>query len=158
MFHTNADVILSLIFLILIAGLTAYYAGRKGRNPVLWFIIGILLGIFAPLILMLLPVVKDQNANKELPTMTILNPDSSLHQMPQPPLTESELKRQAEEDKLWYYLDKNHQQVGPVSFIALRELWNRGQLELNHYVWTEGMKQWEKVDTLPELKAILSRT
>jgi hypothetical protein len=47
--------------------------------------------------------------------------------------------------------------VGPVSIIALRELWNRGLLELNSYVWTDGMEKWEKVDHLPELKIVLNK-
>ncbi len=47
--------------------------------------------------------------------------------------------------------------MGPVSIIALRELWHRGQLELNSYVWSEGMEQWQKVDHLPELKNALNK-
>lgn len=156
--QTETNLFLSFLVLLIIASLTAYYANRKGRNPVLWFIIGVLFGIFAPLILMLFPPVKNKESDQELPTMTILNPDPSLQYAPETPPSPSELKRQQEEDKLWYYLDQDHQQMGPVSIIALRELWNRGQLELNSYVWSEGMQQWEKVDNLPELKILLNRT
>jgi hypothetical protein len=41
--------------------------------------------------------------------------------------------------------------------VALRELWNRGKLELNNYVWSDGMEKWEKVDNLPDLKDVLNR-
>jgi hypothetical protein len=154
--HTNSDMILSFILLLIIASFTAYYANRKGRNPLLWFIIGVLLGIFAPLILLFLSSVKTEPSSNGRPTMTVSNPDPSLQHLPQSP-TQENLKRQEEENKLWHYLDQNHQQMGPVSVIALRELWNRGQLELNSYVWTDGMEQWQKIDNLPELKSILSK-
>lgn len=152
--HTDPNMLLSFILLLLIASFTAYYANRKGRNPILWFIIGVLLGIFAPLILLFFPTIKSES-NNGLPTMTVSNPDPSLQHLP--PSPQLEIKRTEEEDKLWYYLDQNHQQMGPVSVIALRELWNRGQLELNSYVWTDGMEQWQKVENLSELKNILSR-
>jgi hypothetical protein len=154
--HTDPNMLLSFILLLIIASFTAYYANKKGRNPLLWFIIGILLGIFAPLILLFLSSVKNEAANNGAPTMTISNPDPSLLNLPQTP-TQEEVKINEEETKLWYYLDQNHQQMGPVSIIALRELWNRGQLELNSYVWSDGMEQWQKVDNLVELKEALNK-
>jgi hypothetical protein len=155
--HTDPNMLLSFILLLIIASFTAYYANRKGRNPLLWFIIGILLGIFAPLILLFFPSVKSERGENGLPTMTVSNPDPSLEPLSIKPPTEEEIKRKEEENKLWYYLDQNHQQIGPVSTLALRELWNRGQLELNSYVWAVGMEKWEKVDNLSDLKAVLNR-
>jgi hypothetical protein len=155
--HTDTNMLFSFILLLVIAALTAYYASRKGRNPLVWFIIGILLGIFAPLLLLFFPEVKKEREDNEMPTMTISPPDASLHQISQTSPTPAEFERQEEEDKLWYYLDQNHQQMGPVSVVALRELWNRGKLELNNYVWTDGMEQWEKVDNLPDLKSVLNK-
>lgn len=154
--HTTPNMILSFILLLIIASLTAYYANRKGRNPLLWFIIGVLLGIFAPLILLFFSAVKSEPADVAR-GLKISPPDSSRQQLSDSQLKSDDLKLQEEENKLWYYLDQNHQQIGPVSVIALRELWNRGLLELNNYVWSDGMEQWEKVDNLPELKAILNK-
>jgi hypothetical protein len=155
MSHTDSNMLLSLLLLLIVASFTAYYANRKGRNPLLWFILGVLLGIFAPLILMFFSSIKNGRSDNGLPTMTVSKPDPSLQHLPLAPTSE-ELKQQ-EENKLWYYLDQNHQQMGPVSIIALRELWNRGQLELNSYVWTDGMEKWEKVDNLSDLKAALNK-
>lgn len=156
--HTNSDLILSFILLLIIATFTAYYARRKGRNPLIWFVVGVLLGIFAPLILLFFPSVKrgSESVDNGTPSMKVSQPDSS-HRPPQAPSEEPELKRREEEEKLWYYLDQNHQQIGPVSIVALRELWNRGKLELNSYVWSEGMEQWERVENLPELKVALNK-
>lgn len=157
--HTH--MLMSFILLLLIASFTAYYASRKGRNPFIWFVIGTLLGIFAPIILIFLPAVKNEaNQVDSEPTMSISRPDPALHHeaLPPPLPTAEELKRQQEEDKLWYYLDQNHQQMGPVSIVALRELWNTGRLELTSYVWAEGMGQWEKVENLPDLKMALHKS
>lgn len=153
MAHSDHNMLLSFILLLIIASFTSYYANRKGRNPLLWFVLGLLLGIFAPLILLFLSKTK-QDA---MPTMSVSQPDPSISRLPAAPPTPEDLLRQQEENKLWYYLDQEHQQIGPVSMIALRELWNRGKLDLNQYVWSEGMEKWEKVDNLPELKVILNK-
>ena len=154
--HTDPNMLLSFILLLIIASFTAFYANRKGRNPLLWFVVGVLLGIFAPLILLFLSPVKTERENG-YPTMTVSKPDPSQEHLSMPPPTPEELKLQDEEEKLWYYLDQTHQQIGPVSIVALRALWNRGLLELKSYVWSNGMPQWEKVDNLPELKAGLNK-
>lgn len=152
--NTNSELFLSFIFLLFLAGLTSYYAKRKGRNPTTWFVLGLFFGFFALLVLFFLaPVVKKEGEDDGYPTMSISNPDPSLLSSPDlsPTFTTPD------EDKLWYYLDMNHEQMGPVSVIALRELWNRGQLELNSYVWSNGMEKWEKVDSLADLKDVLNK-
>jgi GYF domain 2 len=150
--------VFSVVLFLAIAGLTAYFARFKGRNPVAWFLIALLIGFFAPIILMFLPrlgpdgqpIISDLD-----PTMTVLKPDAPDDE--QSVFPSPLLDRQEGEDKLWYYMDQAHQQVGPVSVIALREQWHTGRLELNSYVWTEGMVDWKKIDELPELKLILNK-
>lgn len=149
-FQFDAQMVLSLIFSFVIGILTAYYARSKGRDPTAWFILGFLFTIFAPIVLYFL---SDLNEKTNEPTMTVEPPDSSLAQTK----PSSSYEPSPEENKLWYYLDRNHQQQGPVSLIALRELWKTGDLELTNYVWTEGMDKWEIVDHLPGLKEALSR-
>ncbi len=121
----------------------------------LWFIVGILLGIFAPLILLFLSSVKNQASSDGLPTMNVSNPDPSLQTLPQSQILPQAIVKA--DEGLWYYLDQDHQQMGPVSVIALRSLWNRGELQLLSYVWTDGMEQWQRIDHLPHLKSILNK-
>ncbi len=46
------------IFIVLvIASFSAYYANQKGRNPVIWFVIGLFL-FFAPLIFYFFQLLK----------------------------------------------------------------------------------------------------
>ncbi len=148
--NSNTQLFISFIFLLIIASLTAYYADKKGRNSTAWFILGLLFSVFATLILFFLPSLKPENTEASIGFPSVTPPKSSI---PIPPkqLTSPEA------NKLWYYLDQNHQQYGPVSLIALKDLWDTGQLELNSYIWSEGMPQWEKIDNLPEIKIALSR-
>ncbi|MBA2369995.1 MAG: DUF4339 domain-containing protein [Candidatus Protochlamydia sp.] len=150
---TTTQLIISFFILLIIATLTAYYADRKGRSFTIWFILGVLLGVFAPLILFFLSSNNGVNENNNLPAMTVSKPDPSLQPTSSPP----PLELKETEDKLWYYMDKDHQQMGPVSVVALRDLWNRGLLEHTSYVWTQGMSDWLKVEQLPELKAALTK-
>ncbi|MBA3722404.1 MAG: DUF4339 domain-containing protein [Parachlamydiaceae bacterium] len=146
----NSNLLISFIILLIIAGLTSYYAEQKGRSPAAWFVIGILIGFFAPLILFFLPNLKKDETNEA--SMKVYTPPVSGNSTPPAPPPRLE-----DENKLWYYLDQNHQQYGPVSIFALKELWDTGRLELTSYVWTEGMDKWEKVDNLPELKVALGK-
>lgn len=150
---TTAQLIISFFILLIIASLTAYYADRKGRSFTIWFILGVLLGVFAPLILFFLSSNNESNEENAMPSMTLSKPDPSLQTAAPPPSMEFK----GNEDKLWYYLDKDHKQMGPVSIVALRDLWNRGLLELTSYVWSQGMNDWLKVEQLPELKAALNK-
>ena len=138
------NVWISFIILLIISSLTAYYAEKKGRSPLGWFILGILFSILAPLILYFLPSLKKESENNQIkPPST---PPASTLQSPILP-----------EDKLWFYLDKDHNQYGPVSIIALKELWDHGQLEITSYVWTEGMEKWHRVEHLEGLKQALHK-
>lgn len=143
----HTQMLISFVILLIIAGLTSYYAERKGRNPAVWFVIGILLGFFAPLILFFVPSLRPEDQGEKT---TIANGNSTRLIPPPPP-------QKPDQDKLWYYLDQSHHQYGPVSTVALKELWDTGRLELTTYVWSEGMEKWETVDALPHLKETLKK-
>ena len=52
---------LGILFLLSIPIITAALAKRMGRNPKIWFVIGILLPVIATFILILLPDLSEQN-------------------------------------------------------------------------------------------------
>lgn len=147
---------LSLIFLFIVAMFTANYAEQKGRSPIIWFGLSLLIGLFAPLALWLLPSLREEKPAGEKPRFS-----STQSTISPPPIEIASINTPSPtpiEEKLWYYLDQHHQQYGPVSLVALRELWNTGRLELTSYVWAEGMPNWDRVDNLPDLKEALSKT
>ena len=69
--HSDPNILLSFILLLVIASFTAYYANRKRRNPLIWFILSLLLGFIAPIILLFLP--KGKREDNGYPTMTLLS-------------------------------------------------------------------------------------
>jgi hypothetical protein len=147
---TTSQFIIIFIVSIIFAFICAYYSEKKGRNAIAWFILGFLFTFYALIVLFFLSPIKKE----EPPTMIALPPDPALKDM-EPSL--SSFEKSKEENRLWYYLDANHAQIGPVSLIGLQDLWDRGLLEINNFVWSEGMEKWEKIEDLPDLKKALSK-
>jgi Na+/melibiose symporter-like transporter len=54
---------LGLLFLLSIPLITSRLAKRMGRNPKVWFIIGLLLPVIATIILFFLPDLSEENNN-----------------------------------------------------------------------------------------------
>ncbi len=127
--------------------LNAWYAAQKGRDPMIWFFIGILLGIIGLIVLFFLPKVNKslENENPEP------DPDEPMVELvPAPP------KVLYPEQKEWYYLDRQNRQAGPVGIGVLRQEWNKGELDVDTYVWCEGLEKWFKVKELNELESSLT--
>lgn len=130
--------LISLFLLLFFAFLSSYIAKQRGRDPVAWFMIGILLGIFAPVLLLFLkPLQPSQGTDIEE------NEDVKLAPPPQ------ELFMKSYIDKEWFYLDIRHQQQGPVYFNILKSLWMEEKITPKTYVWSEGMNQWKRIGELP---------
>ncbi len=131
---------LSIAFSLVLAWGCAHYARRRGRNPTTWFIAGALFGIFALITLFILPVLKaaDKKVVVELPSapkapaLTIISP---LHT-----------------EKLWYYLDEQKKQFGPMSFDALNKAWNEGAVRERTFVWNEAMENWQHLKDVIQLQ------
>jgi hypothetical protein len=116
-----------LICLWIIQGsIAAYYAKRKGRNPYLWFAIGCFFGIFGIFAVFFL---KSPPKKAPVPSKTV---------------TSESLARKSLPYRLWYYLDENEQQIGPISTSALEDAWEQKKISLATYVWHEGMENWKR--------------
>jgi hypothetical protein len=107
---------------IIFGMLSAYLAHKKGRNPYVWFAIGILFGIFGMFAVFFISTKKKASSPK-----TNLEPVLRIH---------------GPKDKFWYYLDKVHQQQGPMSHDALTSEWKTGKIDLATFVWNEEMTEW----------------
>ena len=107
----------------------AHFARRRGRNHKTWFIIGLLFGIFGLIALFLFPIRKPQPLGEQAPApMPKLAAISSDHS-----------------DKLWYFLDEQKAQFGPMSIDALSREWREGKVGEQTYVWNETMENWARV-------------
>jgi hypothetical protein len=125
------QVLLSILLALTLGWGCSHLARQRGRNPMNWFIAGVLFGIFALILLFILPIRKrNEQANpaaapvKKLPKLTILAP--------------------AHEEKLWYFLDEEKTQFGPMSFDALSRAWNEGKVRDSTFVWNESMEDWQR--------------
>lgn len=140
---SGPELLISFIILLIISSFTALYAEKRGRSPVGWFILTLLFSLLATIALFLLPPLKKSD---------IVSPPSAPPLKPTPEGQNYQAENERlKADRLWFYLDSSHNQFGPISIIGLRELWNRGQLSLKSYVWSEGMEKWQLVEELPDL-------
>lgn len=108
----------------------SHFAKQRGRNPLNWFIAGLFLGILALIVLFILPIRrcrKDSHSevlpSQKIPKLAVLSP--------------------SHEEKLWYFLDEQKSQIGPMSFDALSRAWTEGKVRENTYVWNESMDNWQ---------------
>ena len=137
----------TIIVWLLFGLLSANYARYRGRDPYLWFFIGMFMGIFALLILFLLPVSEAEQQQQE----ELQEDDPALIQMPIAPVLPHEFQTRD-----WYYLTPQNQQEGPVAFDILKKLWMDGTINSTSLVWSEGMEQWNNIQELPPLQELLS--
>ena len=137
----DAQLFLTVLLWLIIGGATAYYAKQRGRDPLLWFMIGMLLGLLGLLLLFLLPNVNPEAVAKEKESEGPAAP---------PQKTPPELPHDYF-IKEWYYYDSEHNRQGPVRYEALKSLWQNGSLKEDSFVWSDGMEEWKKIAQVPTL-------
>lgn len=123
-------------------------AKNRGRNPRIWFILGLLFGIFGLITILILPRVKVSDApaqaNKSFPQYEELQSKSTEeehHESINSPPSQNELFQM----NTWYFLDKTHTQTGPVDFNKLVQEFREEKISPDSYVWSEGMADWQKI-------------
>jgi hypothetical protein len=126
------------IFLSILLSLTlscgcSHLAKQRGRNPLNWFIAGLVFGIFALIVLFFLPIQRRR--------------EEASHSQTIPPQKNPKLAvlTPSYEEKLWYFLDEQKSQIGPMSFNALSKAWAEGKIGENTYVWNELMENWQQL-------------
>lgn len=126
---------------LVFGGAASYFASQRGRDPFAWFMIGMLLGILGLLLLFLLPPLEE--AKDEAVTEESVGEAVPVASEP------------AERLSVWFYLDNNRTQVGPVPFNTLKRAWDNKEVTGDTLVWREGMGEWKKVAELPSLREVL---
>lgn len=131
-----------LISWTLIGYLCYQIAQNRGRNPMIWFALGTILGLIAVIILYILP------PKAATASAGILS--EKQKQDNTPPYLPCEDVATRPPEALWYYLDKENNQYGPISFNALKSAWNCDEIDPSTYVWNENMEEWKKLENLPD--------
>lgn len=131
MFTNKQDPIASLITLITFGLIAAYFAKKQGKKPVIWFMLGFLFALPALCFLLFLPI-KQYFEKKKTPL--------KKEETPPPPIFAAET--------IWYYLDQNNCQQGPVSFQLLQKMQKENLIQTNTYIWNESFTDWKKWEEL----------
>jgi hypothetical protein len=121
-------------------------ARRRGRNPAIWFFLGVVLGVIALIVLYFLPQKKTLATAGATPMQKAAIPISSNEEISEKP-----------PEKLWYYLDSEKAQFGPMSFYALQEAWDDDKITASTYIWNEDMENWVRLENLIDLHARIRR-
>lgn len=122
-----------ILFWVLFGFLASHLAKKKGRNPATWFFIGLTLGVIGVLLAWLLPAA--------YPKRSLTSPPPSRPR----PKSDAWLKT-------WYYLDRSHQQQGPLDFADLIKILKRNEINETSFIWGEGMgTEWKKLADLPHI-------
>lgn len=133
---------------------SAYYAKKQRRNPYVWFFIGLFLGIFGLLLLLMLPLLQrfknswhgkqQKTQNTQTATVTV-------------DLGSSLMRAASQEQKnlMWYYLDGANEQKGPMSFNAFDKQWQEGSLTGASFIWNEHLTEWKALkEIFPNIECV----
>jgi hypothetical protein len=117
------------------AGLiSSYLAYRGGKNPILWFLVGVLFGFFGVFALFF-----SGHFKKKKPAP----PNNGIE--PKPYLL-------GPSNKFWYYLDASGTQVGPMSYNGMTTAWKDGRVPITAFVWHEELIDWQPLQDLIRLE------
>lgn len=128
-FMNNTQLFLSILLSVFLGMACSRLARHRGRHPTHWFIGGVFFGIFALILLFLLPARKQKAAAAPEPVRSKLNLLFPEH-----------------DGKLWYFLDEGKAQHGPMSLDALSRSFWEGKVKKTTYVWNEAMENWQEFD------------
>lgn len=142
---------LSIILWLLVSTATAYFANQRGRDPLVWFMIGMLLGFLGLLLLFLLPPVQEGEAGVQEIENSFLEPKTDSIPAASSYSHEYLIKE-------WFYYDSEKNRQGPVRFEDLHDLWKAGVINDSTFVWSDGMVNWQKIEEIQPLHTHLTET
>ncbi len=147
------ELFISLVTSLLMGSLTGYIAQKKGRDGTIWFVAGMLLGIFAVIALYVLPNLNKRGDEEEHKTRE----EGIEEQSAIIDITTDEKGSAADlANKMWFYLGSKKEQYGPMAIKELKSSWTEHRVNAETYVWCEGLDNWKKIKDLPELVACLN--
>ncbi|MBJ7449287.1 MAG: DUF4339 domain-containing protein [Parachlamydiales bacterium] len=143
---------LTFIILFGIGLLCGYLAKGRGRRSIVWFWIGLMFGLFGLAALLIMPRLKKEALKEQLVTA------SHSYPVVEPIIIDDVVVIHDEgiREKNWYFLDDSHAIQGPMGFLQLYDACQNDKVNDQTYVWTEGMSDWQRVDTLAALQEELN--
>lgn len=121
------------LFWVFFGLLASHFAKKRGRRPLIWFFVGLSLGILGIALLFLIPKVEKRPVPAYKPLRPLLAKQSEAWL------------------KMWYYLDPVHAQQGPFEFPDIIKKWKEKGLSGKSFIWGEGMQEWKRLSEMPDL-------
>lgn len=168
------------IFYLFLAFLTAYIAIRRNRNPFIWFIAGLFLGVLGIIFLLILPNKNsdpsndDSNDDGPNSSNTILtNLAGNIWNKPKT-LSEEDTYQEHNEEfsppqkdtpppspeiqkDSWYYLDSAKKNAGPYKLEELVSNLKKLDDPQTVWIWKKGMPDWKRAKDIPEILCLLTK-
>lgn len=138
------QILISFAIFLFFGTICAVIAKQKGRDPVAWYVLGMLFCLLALIVLLLLPSLPPQQDVEE-------NEDQKLAG-----IKLQELVEKSYQQNEWFYIGKERNTQGPVGFSFLKKIWEEGGISANSFVWSEGMQKWERIKDLEGFEDALS--
>jgi hypothetical protein len=104
--------------------ITARFALKKGLNPRNWYIAGML---FCALAFVVLLFRRKKSAPPSIPILKVELYPVDLSQ----------------KQNLWYYLNEEGKQFGPLRFESFAKAWEEKKVREEFYVWNESLDNWK---------------
>lgn len=148
-----------LLFYVILGCLSAYIADKKKRNVIGWFFAGAFFGFIGLVVLLLLP--SRRNALEKPQNDPFDNSDlfddlkKSLAGNDDEIPSSGDLQEIVIDTEKWFYLNKDRENVGPISFEELVVLLKGKTYPEEIWVWKKGMKDWQRVKDVPSLQQAL---
>jgi len=139
------ELYLPLIVSIIFSYCSLRLAHKKGRNPWLWAVLGLLFGFWCLIVLYFLPKKYQKKIyKKKTKKQAFLSNEEKLF-----------FTTPYNYKTFWYYLDDEENIQGSVSFYRLKDLWVAKKIKPSTFVWHEKMKDWKRIKDLMILKKSL---
>ncbi len=142
--------LLLFLFTVLSGWVTSIFAQKRGRDPFVWFMIGMVFGVMGMMMLFIFPSLTKKGET------TPDDPEEPLYQQTFPLGHEDLTQKFYLWD--WYYLNDERNTTGPVGFAEIKKLWNEKAIRDSTYVWHEEMTDWQRITEIPGLEEVLTGT
>lgn len=138
------SVYLALVIWMVMGGLAAYLAQKRGRNPIFWFFVGLFLGVVGILVLVFLPEKKEtppmKAAHASIQASTY-HPFSTHEDIPTAN-GEPKIRLSTSPSIHWYYVNHEKTSSGPLSFDEIKSAYKEGKVVGDTLVWNEEIENW----------------
>lgn len=135
--------------------LTAMVAKKKGRNTILWFLVGFSFGLIGLLVAWKLsPVNTDPKAKSAtIPIREVRSEAASPADQPYP--SENVKRIPTSLSIQWYYINADLDTVGPLKVDELRKHLHDNKLDASTYIWCEEFVDWMQISEFQNSSTLL---